>query len=128
MVRAGTITAAMQRAGEAFHEHFQQAGLDPLWAPDMARVPVLTHTNRAWAAARGSPKARRLVMIALDALGGVQEPGGSCAWHVLGLEMPLREWALSRSWNGGRIDPRIASGILVIDLSLLRRHYAIQPD
>lgn len=125
MVRAGTITLAMQRAGEVFHRHFQMAGLDPLWAPDPARVPVLTHSDRPWGRERGSSAALRRVMLALDAVGGVQEPGGSCAWHVLGLEMPVREWALSRSWRGCRIDPRTASGVLIIDLSLLCRHYAL---
>ena len=126
MARAGVITGPLERAGETFHAQFRQAALDPLQAADPTRIPVLIDRgNRAWRGRHGPEAARRQVMIALDALGGPHQPGGSCAWHVLGCEWTLAEWGAARVWGSRRIDPRAASGILLMGLGLLARHYQL---
>jgi hypothetical protein len=126
MERAGTISGGMQAAGALFHEWFTEAGLDPLWASDPTRIPVLSHNNgRASLACRGSATALEMVIDSLRQLGGMSSPGGSCAWHVLGCEMTIESFALSRGWGTGRIDARIATGILLTDLGILQTYYSI---
>ena len=126
MARAGSIATGMQKAGEIFHEQFRLASLDPLRAADPTRIPVLANTgNRVWRGGFGNAEARRQVLLTLDVLGGMQLPGGSCAWHVLGCEWTLDEWSRSRVWANRRIDVRSAAGILLVDLGLLQRHFRV---
>ena len=126
MAYRGSITAAMRTAGERFHDTFRRAGLDGLYAGDPCRVPVqLSAGSRVWNHTGGSEPARLQVMTALDALGGVQSPGGSCAWYVLGCEMSLRRWSLTANWAARRIDHKIAAGILVADLGILQAHWGL---
>lgn len=40
--------------------------------------------------------ARRRVHEAMEALGGISSPAGSCVWHVVGLQRSVREWAMSQ--------------------------------
>ena len=82
MVGAGSIDFAMKQAGERFHDEFRRAALDPLYAADPARIPVQLNTARVWAGGRGSERSRMAVIAALEAVGGLHSPGGSCAWHV----------------------------------------------
>lgn len=123
MQREGMITPVMRAAGSRFHDDFRRAALDPLWAPDLARVPVLTHNNRVWAAGRGSAAAHDRVVAAIEALGGFDAPPASCAWYVLGSEWTLSRWGLVGSARGNR--DRYVSGILVATLSVLARHYGL---
>jgi hypothetical protein len=44
--------------------------------------------------------ARRRLGKALDALGGLGSPAGSCVWHVVGLQRSIREWALRQGRAG----------------------------
>jgi hypothetical protein len=125
MERAGTITTSMRAAGALFNEYFNEAGLDPLWAADPTRIPVLAHKSYLVTARRGSRSAVELVLDALDRLGGIGSPGGSCAWHVLGCENTIESWAISRTWSTFRVDPRMAAGILLTDLGILQSYYAI---
>ena len=46
--------------------------------------------------------ARRRVHESLQALGGLSSPAGSCAWHVVGLQRSVREWAMRQEWGGRR--------------------------
>jgi hypothetical protein len=125
MERVGTITKSMRAAGVVFNEHFNEAGLDPLFAADPTRIPVLAHQAYLVTAKRGSRSAVQMVLDALDRLGGIASPGGSCAWHVLGCECTIESWALSRTWSIIRIDRYAAKGILLTDLAILQRYYAI---
>jgi hypothetical protein len=104
---------------------FNEAGLDPLWAADPTRIPVLATNGQISLARRGSGTAAEMVFDALLQLGGVSSPGGSCAWHILGCEMTIESWALSRGWGTGRVDARIATGILLTDLGILQTYYSI---
>ena len=82
----------MHDAGRAFQSDFQFAGLDPIRARPMmlpagrGGAPELTESQL---------DARRRVHKALEALGGMGSPGGSCLWHVLGCGCSIREWAIA---------------------------------
>ena len=124
MTQRGTITATMAAAGERFHDAFRRAGLDGLYAPDPRRVPVqLGPGYGLWRTARGNDRAKLEVAGALAALGGVVSPGGSCAWHVLGCEWSLRQWATSVNWAAGGISHQYAAGILIAGLGMLDAHF-----
>jgi hypothetical protein len=125
MERRGSITAGMRQAGEDFRTRFATAQLDPLRAPDWARLRV-----------GGSPRfrtgdgsglriegARDAVWRAIRAVGGIGSPGGSCLWHVVGWERSLKEWALEQGWNGRRVSQEAASGILIAALGALEAHF-----
>jgi hypothetical protein len=120
MLRHGSITREMFGAGERFHGQFVLASLEPLKAADPTRLPVPTFGTRHYGP-HGSEHARNQVMQALSALGGPDTHLGSCAWHVLGRELSLREWCVHRGWN--HRPTNFASGILVGVLELLRVHY-----
>jgi len=53
-------------------------------------------------------------------------PGGSCVWHVVGLQMSLREWAMQRGWNGRPMLASQATGALVTALGVLAFHYGYE--
>jgi hypothetical protein len=59
---------------------------------------------------------------ALQALGGLSSPGGSCVWHVVGLQRSVREWAIRQGWGGRSVEQKAAGGILVAALGMLARH------
>jgi hypothetical protein len=58
----------------------------------------------------GQLDAKRRVHRALEALGGIGSPGGSCLWNVLGCGCSIKEWALRQAWNGRLSDQREAKG------------------
>jgi hypothetical protein len=72
--------------------------------------------------------ARRRVGKALDALGGLGSPAGSCVWHVVGLQRRLREWALRQGWGGRPVRVEQAQGILVAALGVLAGFYGYRDD
>jgi hypothetical protein len=66
--------------------------------------------------------ARRRVHTAMEALGGIGSPAGSCIWHVVGLQRSVREWAMRQGWNGRPVRQEQAQGILVAALGVLAAH------
>ena len=60
-----------------------------------------------------------------EALGGMASPAGSCVWHVVGCEWTVKDWALSRGWNGRPLRLETASGILVGSLGMLQGHFGL---
>jgi hypothetical protein len=128
MQRAGTINERERLAGNRFHDLFRHAMLDRLRATDPTRIPISvlngsgTRAGAGWAG-EGNEGARLAVLSALDALGGVQSIGGSCAWHVLGCEMTIVTWALTISSTGRRMNKHTASGVLLTDLQQLQAHF-----
>jgi hypothetical protein len=116
MLRSGAITEAMHDAARAFQRDFQLAGLDPIRARSMmlpaggGRAPDLTEDQL---------DARRRVHEALDALGGLNGPAGSAAWHILGCGCSVRDWALRQGWAGRRMRQEQAAGILIAALGVL---------
>ncbi|MBX6376493.1 MAG: hypothetical protein IRZ13_19990 [Acetobacteraceae bacterium] len=124
MLANGTITQAMHDAGAVFRAQFRAAALDTLRAMPLERIPAGT----------GDPLterqvgARRKVAAALNALGGHRSAAGSCAWHVLGCEASVREWAARQGWGGRNIGHSQAQGILVAALGVLAGHYGLHRE
>jgi hypothetical protein len=116
MLRAGTITDAMYNAARDFQAAFVIAQLEPLRALTMLRIPG---TGRAPDLNQRQLDARQRIQEALDALGGLSSPAGSCLWHVIGDERSLRDWALRQRWSDRPLPQGHAQGILVAALGIL---------
>ena len=116
MLRAGTIDEAMHDAARDFEADFIVANLDPLRALPILRVPG---TGRKPELNDRQLHARRRVHQALQALGGLSSPAGSCVWHVVGLQRSVREWAVRQGWGGRPVDQKAAAGILVAALGVM---------
>ena len=71
----------------------------------------------------GQLDAKRRVHRALEALGGIGSPAGSCIWHVLGCGRSIRKWAIRQAWNGRPSDQKEAKGILIAALGMVAAHY-----
>ncbi|HZU89545.1 MAG TPA: DUF6456 domain-containing protein [Stellaceae bacterium] len=125
MQRRGSITAAMRQAAEDFRARFAAAQLDPLRALDWSRLRSGAHAPRRGADDAGlrTEAARRAVWRAIQAVGGIASPAGSCLWHVVGWEQSLKEWALSQGWQGRRVSQEAASGSLIAALGALEAHF-----
>jgi hypothetical protein len=124
MERRGSITAPMRQAGEDFRARFAVAQLDPLRAVDLSHLRFGERSQRP----DGGPglrieAARRAVWRAIQAVGGLGSPAGSCLWHVLGWQHSLKEWALGRGWSGRRVSQESAAGILIAALGALESHF-----
>jgi Domain of unknown function (DUF6456) len=121
MERRGAITASMRQAGEDFRRAFQRAHFDPLHAADLKRVPG------GYVGDEGPglcvQAAREKVWRAICAVGGLASAGGSCLWHVVGLERSIKEWALEQGWAGRRLSQETASGVLIAALGALETHF-----
>ena len=121
MLRAGTITQEMHDVAKDFQAAFIIANLDPLRALPILRVPG---TGREPELNERQLDARRRVHEALQALGGLSSPAGSCVWHVVGLQRSVREWALRQGWGGRLVEQTEARGILVAALGVLAAYSA----
>src|SRR5580700_7048961 len=124
MERRGSITAGMRQAGEDFRRRFAVAQLDPLRALDLSRLSLGDKPTRRGDHAPGlrAEAARNAVWRAIRAAGGIASPAGSCLWHVVGWERPLKEWAQQQGWAGRRVSQEAASGILIAALGALDTH------
>ena len=120
MLRSGTITQGMHDAAKDFQAAFIVANLDPIRALPILRVPG---TGREPDLNERQLHARRRVHKALQALGGISSPAGSCVWHVVGLQRSIREWAMRQGWGGRPVRQEQAQGILVAALGMLAGHF-----
>jgi GH25 family lysozyme M1 (1,4-beta-N-acetylmuramidase) len=127
MQRRGSITAGMRQAGEDFRARFAVAQLDPLRALDLSHLRLGERSVRPAGDGPGLriERARAAVWRAVQAVGGIASPAGSCLWHVIGWERSLKEWALERGWSGRRVSQEAASGILIAALGALEAHFGI---
>jgi len=133
MAKSGQIQEVMLKAGLVFRHDFARAHLVSLRAFDIERAiqsfgtlargcrPVAE--NSRLAAIEGS---RNRVWRALYALGGIGSLGGSCVWHVIGLEESLRDWSTRQNWNGVRVSPQGAPYVLIVALETLVQVYRIR--
>ena len=120
MLRAGTITRDMHDAARAFQAQFTVAALDTIRCMPLTRGPG----GRAAADLTDAQvDARRRVGKALDALGGLGSPAGSCVWHIVGLQCSIRQWAMRQGWSGRPIGEKQAQGILIAALGVLAGYY-----
>ena len=120
MLKAGTISPEMHDAARDLEAAFVLAGLDPLRAISILRVPG---TGREPDLSGRQLDARRQVHEAMAALGGLSSPAGSCIWHIIGLQRSIREWAIGQGWCGRSVDQKEAKGILIAALGMLAGHY-----
>jgi hypothetical protein len=123
MLANGTITPQMHEAAAMFRATFRVAALDGMRTAQLLRVrggggDLLSERQAA---------ARRRLAADLDLFGGADSPGGSCLWHVLGLEYSLREWAMRQGWSGRPVHHVQAQGILLTALGVLAAYYGLQP-
>jgi hypothetical protein len=88
MLRAGTINRDMHDAARDFQATFFVANLDLLRAVPVLRVPG---NGREPELGDRQIDARRRVHEAMQALGGINSPAGSCIWHIVGLQRSVRE-------------------------------------
>jgi hypothetical protein len=116
MLRAKTIDEAMHDAAKDFQAAFIVANLDSLRALPILRVPG---TGREPDLTERQLHAKRRVHEAMQALGGLSSPAGSCMWHVVGLQRSVREWAMRQGWGGRPVRQEQAQGILIAGLGLL---------
>ena len=123
MLRAGTITKDMHDAARDFQAQFTIARFDVIRCMPLIRLPGGSGPADL---TDGQVDARRRVGSALDALGGLGSPAGSCVWHVVGLQRSIREWAMRQGWGGRPVRVEQAQGILVAALGVLARHYGYQ--
>jgi len=119
MLRAGTIDESMHDAAKDFQAAFIVANLDPLRALPILRVPG---TGREPELNGRQLDARRRVHKAMQALGGIGSPAGSCVWHVVGLQRSVREWSIRQGWGGRPVRQEQAQGILIAGLGMLAMH------
>jgi hypothetical protein len=119
MLQSGAIDQAMHDAARDLEAAFIVARLDPLRALPFARV---TGGGREPDLNERQLDARRRVHKAMQALGGIGSPAGSCVWHVVGLQRSVREWALRMGWGGRPVRQEQAQGILVAALGVLAAH------
>jgi hypothetical protein len=89
MLRAGTITQEMHDAAKDFQAAFIVANFDQLRALPLLRIPG---NGREPGLSERQLDAQRRVHEAMQALGGMGSPAGSCVWHVVGLQRSVREW------------------------------------
>jgi hypothetical protein len=122
MLRSGTISPGMHDAARDFQASFIIANLDPLRAIPILRVPG---TGREPDLNEKQLHARRRVHEALQGLGGISSPAGSCVWHVVGLQRSVREWAIRQGWGGRTVRQEQAQGILIAGLGMLAKHYGL---
>ena len=125
MLRAGTITPEMHDAAKDFQAAFILANLDPIRALSIQRVQGL---RREPELNERQLDARRRVHEALQALGGIPSPAGSCVWHVIGLQRSVREWAIRQGWGGRPVRQEQAHRILVAALGVLSADERCQPQ
>jgi hypothetical protein len=109
----------MRDAAKDFQAAFIIANLDPLRALPILRVPG---TGREPELNQRQLHARRRVHAAMEALGGLSSPAGSCIWHVVGLQRSVRDWAIRQGWGGRPVRQEQAQGILVAALGMLAAH------
>jgi hypothetical protein len=120
MLGAGTITPEMHDVAKDLEADFIVANFDPLRALPILRVPgnSCEHDLK-----ERQLDARRRVHEAMQALGGISSPAGSCVWHVVGLQRSIREWAIRQGWGGRPVRQEQAQGILVAALGVLAAHF-----
>ena len=120
MLRAGTISPEMHDAARDFQARFTIAHYDSIRCMPLIRLPG---GGGAADFTDAQLDARRRVGNALDALGGLGSPAGSCVWHVVGLQCSVTEWARRQGWGGRPVRVEQAQGILIAALGVLARHY-----
>jgi hypothetical protein len=120
MLRSGTITQEMHDVAKDLQADFIVANFEPLRALPLLRIPG---NGREPELHDRQLDAQRRVHEAMQALGGISSPAGSCVWHVVGLQRSVREWAIRQGWGGRPVRQEQAQGILIAALGMLAVHF-----
>jgi hypothetical protein len=115
----------MRQAGEIFQTYFNRANLDPLFAADISR-PMVSGRMKSPLLPAKIEGARESVDKAIKAVGDLSSHGGSCLWHVMGLEKPLKQWCVEQSLRDKPITQQEATGVLKTVLGILEKHYGLR--
>ena len=121
MLNNGTITQEMHDAGTKFRMLFRSAALGTMGTSALVRLPGKTTRGMSDHHVYAGIK----VAEAINILGGHDSAAGSCAWHVLGSEISVREWAMRQGWGGRLVLPAQAQGMLVATLCVLAAHFGL---
>jgi len=120
----GVIDSKMREAAERFNATYFLAGLDPLKAGDVGRLP-------GGAPGGGDPPriehARRRVQDIMVLCGGLGSPAGSCLWNVVGAGVTLAAWSAHEGWGGRSLHQVEARGILLAALGMLTGYFERGP-
>src|SRR5512147_942980 len=96
---ASCMSFDMYNAAADFQARFTIAHFQSVRCMSLIRVPC---SGGATDFTDAQLDARRRVGKALDALGGLGSPAGSCVWHVVGLQCSITEWARRQVGVAGR--------------------------
>lgn len=120
--RSGRITTEQADGGENFRDDFDRANLNQLRAADLSKPFV--DGKSGVDLSKSAIDARRRLDDAMAAVGGYQSVAGSCLYHVVGMGMTLKQWAIFEAeLRHRRCSEEAASGILVAMLDALASHY-----
>lgn len=129
MLRNGTITTDMARAGRRFQGLYQAAQFDSGGGGPGAGVP--RDRGRRFGGRGGAGlevdralDARRALAGAVAVLGGHGSPGAGAVWFVVGEGMSIRDYAQRTRWGARRgMTEEVVRGVLVAALAVLAAHW-----
>jgi hypothetical protein len=124
MLKNGTITPEMHKAGIHFRHLFRMAQLGSIGVSSLVRTAGVTPPGPS----DHHITAGLRVAEAMDVLGGHDSAAGSCAWHVLGCQSSVREWSMRQGWGGRVVPAAQAQGMLTATLAVLARHFRLDGD
>jgi hypothetical protein len=121
MLRQGTITGPMARAGRRFASTFNMAGFDALKIIDLAGI---RGGGRGGEMSDARVAAGIEVHAVMAVLGGYDAATGRAAWYVIGCGDTIEAWARRESFGAGRSLNRIAAGGIVVGtLAVMEAYY-----
>lgn len=121
LLKGGSISATQYDAGQQFATDFARAFASGIVTARLDGLPCGTRSGELLV--ERNARVARDVRAALDAVGGSITPAGEALWHIVGLGMSIREWALRSAWTGQSRSPKQARSILLGALTVLARHY-----
>ena len=124
LLKGGSISAAQHDAGQQFATDFARAFASGIVTARLDGLPCGTRSGELMV--ERNARVARDVRAALDAVGGSTTPAGEALWHIVGLGMSIREWALRSAWSGQSRSPKQARSILLGALTQLAKHYGYE--
>lgn len=121
LLKNGMLAENEAGAANRFRQDFHRGQLDPARAPDIGRIPT---RGKRYGVSSRIEEARDAVWHAMQSLGGMRSPAGSCVWYIVGAGYTIREWSIQQSFGRGvSLRHEVATGILVGALGALQAHY-----
>lgn len=119
----GDVTSEQKQAADDFRIAFHRAQHNTLGTLDVSR-PMVSGRLHQYVPFRVEA-ARWKVWAAVKSVGGLHSFGGRCLWHVIGLDISLRQWVNDEVLAGRRISMYRAKILLIRALDDLRRHFGL---